>query len=33
MKRLNPLISDGNKKVTYTETNLHLKAAGLFKYV
>ena len=30
---LNPLMPGGNKKVTHTETNLQLKAAGLFKYV
>ena len=29
----NPLMPDGNKKVTHTETNLQLKDAGLFKYV
>ena len=34
---VNPLMSDGNKKVTHTYTNLQLNtersAAGLFKYV
>ena len=30
---INPLMPSGNKKVTHTQTNLHLKAAGLFKYV
>ena len=29
----NPLMPGGNKKVTHTWTNLHLEAAGLFKYV
>ena len=29
----NPLMRGGNKKVTHTETNLQLKAAGLFQYV
>ena len=29
----NPLMPGGNKKVTYTQTNLQLKAAVLFKYV
>ena len=28
----NPLRPGCNKKVTHTETNLYLKAAGLFKY-
>ena len=29
---LNPLMPGGNKKVIHTLTNLHLLAAGLFKY-
>ena len=29
----NPLMPGGNKKVAHTQTNLQLKAAGLFKYV
>ena len=29
---LNPLMPGGNKKATYTQTNLQLSAAGLFKY-
>ena len=30
---IDPLMPSGNKKATHTQTNLHLKAAGLFKYV
>ena len=30
---LTPLVPGGNKKVTHTQTNLQLKAAGLLKYV
>ena len=30
---LNPLMPGGNKKVTYTYTNLQLSATGLFKHV
>ena len=30
---VNRLMPGGNKKVTHTEANLQLSAAGLFKYV
>ena len=30
---LNILMPGGNKRVTHTQTNLKLLAAGLFKYV
>ena len=30
---LNPLMPGGNKKFSHSQTNLQLKAAGLFKYV
>ena len=30
---INPLMPGGNKKVTHILTNLHLEAAGFFKYV
>ena len=31
--KVNPLMPRGNKKVTHTQTNMQLKAAGVFKYV